>query len=41
MKKKDSKDIHKSNLDFMWGKGKDIKKSTEEIMKDIDEGEFE
>lgn len=32
--------IHKTgDFDFMWGKGKNIKKSTDEIMKEIDEGE--
>jgi len=29
------------NLDFMWGKGKDIKKPTQKIMEEIDEGEDE
>ncbi|MBS3076194.1 hypothetical protein J4481_00435 [Candidatus Pacearchaeota archaeon] len=28
-----------ADLDFMWGKGKDIKKSTSQIMKEIDKGE--
>ena len=28
-----------SDLSFMFGKGKSIKKSTEQIMKEIDEGE--
>lgn len=28
-----------TDLSFMWGKGKDIKKSTSQIMKEIDEGE--
>lgn len=28
-----------NNLDFLWGKLKDIKKSTKEIMVIIDEGE--
>lgn len=29
------------NLNFLWGKFKDIKKSTEQIMKEIDEGELD
>jgi len=29
----------KDNLNFLWGRGKDIKKSTKQIMKEIDEGE--
>ena len=29
----------KADLNFMWGKGKDIKKSTQEIMQETDEGE--
>ena len=29
------------DLSFMFGKGKSIKKSTEQIMKEIDEGEDE
>lgn len=34
--------IEKSDdLSFMWGKLKDIKKSTDEIMHDIDEGELD
>jgi len=28
-----------SDLNFMWGRGRDIKKSTDKIMKEIDEGE--
>lgn len=28
-----------SDLDFLWGKWKGVKKSTDEIMKEIDEGE--
>lgn len=28
-----------ADLSFLWGKGKNIKKSTDEIMKEIDEGE--
>ena len=28
-----------SDLSFLWGKWKDIQKSTDEIMKEIDEGE--
>lgn len=31
--------IKKLNLSFLWGKGKDIKKLTNQIMKEIDEGE--
>ena len=27
------------DLSWLWGRGKDIKKSTDEIMKEIDEGE--
>ena len=27
------------NLGFLWGKNKDVKKSTDKIMKEIDEGE--
>ncbi|MBU2616807.1 MAG: hypothetical protein KKB79_02390 [Nanoarchaeota archaeon] len=30
-----------ADLSFLWGKGKDIKKSTAEIMAEIDEGEDE
>ena len=29
------------NLNFLWGKFKDVKKSTEQIMKEIDEGELD
>ncbi len=29
------------DLSFMWGKGKEIKKSTKKIMDEIDEGEYE
>ena len=29
----------KDNLNFLWGRGKDIKKPTKQIMKEIDEGE--
>ena len=29
----------KADLNFMWGKGKDIKKPTQDIMQEIDEGE--
>lgn len=29
------------DLSFLWGKGKDIKKSTDQIMKEIDEGELD
>ncbi len=29
------------NLNFLWGKGKDIKKSADQIMKEIDEAEGE
>ena len=28
-----------ADLSFLWGRWKDIKKSTDEIMKEIDEGE--
>ena len=28
-----------ANLSFLWGKGKDIQKSTDKIMNEIDEGE--
>lgn len=28
-----------ADLSFLWGKGKDIKKSTDKIMEEIDEGE--
>ncbi|MEK6926497.1 MAG: hypothetical protein AABW50_04430 [Nanoarchaeota archaeon] len=31
----------KNDLDFLWAVNKDIKKSTKEIMKEIDEGENE
>jgi len=34
-------DIEKSDdISFLWGRGKDIKKSTDEIMKEIDENEI-
>lgn len=34
--------IEKTNdLNWLWGKGKSIKKSTDKIMKEIDEGENE
>ena len=34
--------IEKSDdLGFMWGRLKDIKKSTDEIMREIDEGELD
>lgn len=34
--------IEKSDdISFLWGKGKDIKKSTDQIMKEIDEGEID
>lgn len=29
-----------SDLSFMFGKGKNIKKSTKQIMREIDEGEY-
>ncbi|MEK6875606.1 MAG: AbrB/MazE/SpoVT family DNA-binding domain-containing protein [Nanoarchaeota archaeon] len=29
-----------ADLNFLWGRGKDIKKSTDKIMREIDEGEF-
>jgi len=29
------------DLSFMWGKGKDVRKSTDQIMREIDEGEDE
>lgn len=29
------------NLNFLWGKFKDIKKSTDQIMKEIDAGELD
>ena len=29
------------NLNFLWGKFTDIKKSTDQIMKEIDEGEID
>ncbi len=29
------------DLSFMWGKGGDVKKSTQKIMEEIDEGEDE
>lgn len=29
----------KTDLSWLWGKGKDIRKSTETIMREIDEGE--
>ncbi len=29
----------KDSLSFLWAKGKDIKKSTQKIMEEIDEGE--
>ena len=33
-------DVEKTvNLDFLWGKLKDIKKPTDQIMNEIDEGE--
>ncbi|MDO8459589.1 MAG: hypothetical protein Q7S74_00625 [Nanoarchaeota archaeon] len=28
------------NLSFLWGKERNIRKSTDEIMKEIDEGEI-
>ena len=28
-----------TNLDFLWGKLEDVKKSTQKIMEEIDEGE--
>ena len=28
-----------ADLSFLWGKGKDVKKSTDKIMEEIDEGE--
>ena len=28
-----------ADLSFLWGKWKDVRKSTDEIMKEIDEGE--
>lgn len=31
----------KYDLNFLWGKGKDIKKSTDKIMEEIDEGELD
>ncbi len=31
----------KDNLSFLWAKGKDIKKSTQKIMEEIDEGEID
>ena len=30
-----------ADLSFLWGRGKDIKKSTDKIMKEIDEGEID
>lgn len=30
-----------ADLSFLWGRGKDIKKSTDQIMKEIDEGEID
>ncbi len=30
-----------ADLSFLWGKGRDIKKSTDKIMDEIDEGENE
>jgi len=34
-------EIKINDLRFMWVKGKDIEKSTQEIMEEIDEGEDE
>ena len=34
-------EIERTNdLSWLWGKGKNIKKSTQQIMKEIDEGEL-
>lgn len=30
-----------TDLSFMWGKGKDVRKSADQIMREIDEGEDE
>ncbi len=35
-------DIEKTDdIGFLWGRGKDIKKSTDQIMREIDEGEID
>ncbi len=35
-------DIEKTDdISFLWGRGKDIKKSTDQIMREIDEGEID
>ena len=35
-------DIEKTDdFNWLWGRGKDIKKSTDQIMKEIDEGELD